>query len=90
MDIRIRGAREYNLKDVHVQFGDGITVVAGVSGSSQASLVFDTFYYEAHRRFLDVFLYSRGGQRLAPTSVKEITGLHRLYSASFSASLVDI
>lgn len=75
MDIQIRGAREHNLKNVDVEFGDGLTVVTGVSGSGKTSLVFDTLYHEAHRRFLDVYLYGRGGQRLAPANVEQITGL---------------
>jgi excinuclease ABC subunit A len=75
MDIRIRGAREHNLKNVDVRFGDGLTVVTGVSGSGKTSLVFDTLHHEAHRRFLDVFLYGRSGQRLAPAKAEAITGL---------------
>ncbi len=75
MDIHIKGAREHNLKNIDVQLGDGLTVVTGVSGSGKTSLVFDTLYHEAHRRFLDVFLYGRGGERLAPASVDSIAGL---------------
>ena len=75
MDVRIRGASEHNLKNINVQIGDGLTVVTGVSGSGKTSLVFDTLYHEAHRRFLDVFLYGRSGQRLAPAKVEAITGL---------------
>jgi excinuclease ABC subunit A len=75
MDIRIRGASEHNLKDIDVQFGDGLTVVTGVSGSGKTSLVFDTLYHEGHRRFLDVLLYGRAGQRLAPANVEGVTGL---------------
>jgi excinuclease ABC subunit A len=75
MDIRIRGASEHNLKNINVQFGDGLTVVTGVSGSGKTSLVFDTLHHEAHRRFLDVFLYGRSGQRLNPAKVEAITGL---------------
>ncbi len=75
MDIRVKGAKEHNLKDIDVQFGDGLTVVTGVSGSGKTSLVFDTLYHEAHRRFLDVFSYGRGGQRLAQAKVETITGM---------------
>ena len=75
MDIRIRGASEHNLKNLDVHFGDGLTVVTGVSGSGKTSLVFDTLHHEAHRRFLDIFLYGRAGQRLAPANVTEIAGL---------------
>jgi len=75
MDIHVKGASEHNLKDIDVRFRDGLTVVTGVSGSGKTSLVFDTLYHEANRRFLDVFLYGRGGQRLAPANVEKITGL---------------
>ena len=75
MDIQIQGAKEHNLKNVNVRFGDGLTVVTGVSGSGKTSLVFDTLHHEAHRRFLDVFLYGRSGQRLAPAEVETITGI---------------
>jgi len=75
MEIRIRGAREHNLKNIDIEFSDGLTVVTGVSGSGKTSLVFDTLYHEAHRRFLDVYLYGRGGQRLTPAKVEQITGL---------------
>jgi excinuclease ABC subunit A len=75
MDIRIRGAREHNLKDLEVRFGDGLTVVTGVSGSGKTSLVFDTLHHEAQRRLLEVVLYGRSGQRLAPAQVEAITGL---------------
>ncbi|MBN1566727.1 MAG: ATP-binding cassette domain-containing protein [Acidobacteria bacterium] len=75
MDIRIKGAGEHNLKNVDVRFGDGLTVVTGVSGSGKSSLVFDTLYHEAHRRFLDVYLYGKSRQRLAPARVESISGL---------------
>ena len=75
MNIKIKGAREHNLKNIDASFGDGLTVVTGVSGSGKSSLVFDILYHEAHRRFLDVLLYGRSGQRLAPASVESISGL---------------
>ncbi len=75
MDIQIRGAREHNLKNLDVQFGDGLTVVTGVSGSGKTSLVFDTLHHEAQRRLYEVILYGRAGHRLAPAQVEAITGL---------------
>ncbi|MGD8506570.1 MAG: ATP-binding cassette domain-containing protein [Candidatus Bathyarchaeota archaeon] len=75
MNIQIRGASEHNLKNIDVQFGDGLTVVTGVSGSGKTSLVFDTLHHEAYRRFLDVFLYGRSGKRLAPAKVEAVTGV---------------
>ena len=72
MRITIQGANEHNLKDVDVEIGDGLTVVTGVSGSGKTSLVFDTLYHEARRRFLEVFSL---GERLSPADVRVITGL---------------
>jgi excinuclease ABC subunit A len=73
--IRVTGARENNLRDVDVEFGDGLTVVTGVSGSGKTSLVFETIYHEARRRFQDVYEFGRTSQRFNPANVDEITGL---------------
>jgi len=52
--IRVRGARENNLKNLDVDIPkDKLVVVTGVSGSGKTSLVFDTIYAEAQRRFLE-------------------------------------
>ncbi len=78
MDIRIRGARENNLKGIDVDLGDGLTVVTGISGSGKTSLVFDTLYHEARRRLLDIISTSRPGgwrHQLVPAQVESITGL---------------
>ena len=75
MPVYIQGAAEHNLRDVDVEFGDGLTVVTGVSGSGKTSLVFDTLYHEAHRRFLDIFTLGSSAQRLAPARVRSIAGL---------------
>jgi excinuclease ABC subunit A len=75
MSIHIRGAGEHNLQDIDVEFGDGLTVVTGVSGSGKTSLVFDTLYQEARRRFLEVFSLGSTGLRLSPARVQAITGL---------------
>ena len=75
VDIKIRGASEHNLKSVDVEIGDGLTVVTGVSGSGKTSLVFDTMYHEARRRFLEVFALGSTGLRLPPAEVRSITGL---------------
>jgi excinuclease ABC subunit A len=73
--IRIRRAAEHNLHDIDAEFGDGLTVVTGVSGSGKTSLVFDTLYHEARRRLLDTLALGAGSQRLAPAKVESITGL---------------
>lgn len=65
----------HNLKGVDVVFGDGLTVVTGVSGSGKTSLVFDTLYHEARRRFLDVFSTGTRAARLAPANVESVIGL---------------
>ncbi len=75
MDIKIRGARENNLKSVDVDIGDGLTVVTGISGSGKTSLVFDTLYHEARRRFLDVFRSGSTQVRMPPADVRSITGV---------------
>ena len=72
MRIEVCGAQEHNLSNVDVEIGDGLTVVTGVSGSGKTSLVFDTIYHEARRRFMEVF---GGSLRLAPAQVRSITGL---------------
>ncbi|MCK4434261.1 hypothetical protein KAU92_02130, partial [Candidatus Bathyarchaeota archaeon] len=75
MNIKIRGASEHNLKSIDVEICDGLTVVTGVSGSGKTSLVFDTMYHEARRRFLEVFSTGTQAARLAPANVSSITGI---------------
>jgi len=75
LEIKIRGARENNLKGCSVDIGDGLTVVTGVSGSGKTSLVFDSLYKEARRRFLEVFNAGRYAAHLTPAKVGSITGV---------------
>ncbi|HEY0964084.1 MAG TPA: excinuclease ABC subunit UvrA [Pseudomonadales bacterium] len=52
--VRVRGARENNLKDISVQMPrDALVVFTGVSGSGKSSLAFGTLYAEAQRRYLE-------------------------------------
>jgi excinuclease UvrABC ATPase subunit len=54
--IRIRGARENNLKNVSIDIPKNqITVFTGVSGSGKSSLVFDTIAAEAQRQLNETF-----------------------------------
>jgi excinuclease ABC subunit A len=54
--IVLDGVRVHNLKNVHVEIPLGrLTVVTGVSGAGKSSLVFDTLYAEAQRRYLQSF-----------------------------------
>ena len=76
--VRVRGAREHNLKGFDIDIPrDSIVAFTGVSGSGKSSLAFGTLYAEAQRRYFDsVAPYARRllNQDGTP-DVDEITGL---------------
>jgi excinuclease ABC subunit A len=76
--VRVRGAREHNLKHVDVELPrDCWVVFTGVSGSGKSSLAFGTLYAEAQRRYLEsVSPYARRlFHQMEVPAVDEIDGL---------------
>lgn len=76
--VRVRGAREHNLRDVDVDIPrDVLAVFTGVSGSGKSSLAFGTVYAEAQRRYFEsVAPYARRLiHQVGAPKVGEITGL---------------
>ncbi len=76
--VRVRGAREHNLKNLDVDIPrDALVVFTGVSGSGKSSLAFSTLYAEAQRRYLEsVSPYARRlFHQLAVPEVDAIDGL---------------
>jgi excinuclease ABC subunit A len=76
--VRVRGAREHNLKNVDVDIPrDALVVFTGISGSGKSSLAFGTLYAEAQRRYLEsVSPYARRlFDQMPVPEVDEIDGL---------------
>ncbi|MET0322038.1 MAG: excinuclease ABC subunit UvrA [Duganella sp.] len=76
--VRVRGAREHNLKNVDVDIPrNALVVFTGVSGSGKSSLAFGTLYAEAQRRYLEsVSPYARRlFHQMAVPEVDAIDGL---------------
>src|SRR5947199_7325243 len=76
--VRVRGAREHNLKNVDLRIPrEALVVFTGVSGSGKSSLAFGTLYAEAQRRYLEsVSPYARRlFHQLGVPEVDEIDGL---------------
>ncbi|MES2257146.1 MAG: excinuclease ABC subunit UvrA [Pseudomonadota bacterium] len=76
--VRVRGAREHNLKDIDVDIPrNALVVFTGISGSGKSSLAFGTLYAEAQRRYLEsVSPYARRLFHQMPVpEVQSIEGL---------------
>jgi excinuclease ABC subunit A len=89
--IRIQGAREHNLKNIHLEIPrQKLVVFTGLSGSGKSSLAFDTIFAEGQRRYLDTFsAYVRqfiGG--LERPDIDKIDGLSPVIALVQSARLI--
>src|SRR5476649_2886378 len=76
--IRIRGAREHNLKNINVDIPrDQLVVITGLSGSGKSTLAFDTVYAEGQRKYMEsLSAYARQFlDKLQKPDIDEIEGL---------------
>ncbi len=76
--IRVRGAKEHNLKDIDVTIPrDRLVVMTGLSGSGKSSLAFDTIFAEGQRKYMEsLSAYARQFlDQLKKPDVEEIEGI---------------
>ncbi|MCC7389785.1 MAG: excinuclease ABC subunit UvrA [Phycisphaerales bacterium] len=76
--IRVRGAREHNLKNIDVEIPrDRLVVITGLSGSGKSSLAFDTIFAEGQRKYMEsLSAYARQFlDQLKKPDVDEIEGI---------------
>jgi len=91
-NIKIRGAREHNLKNIDIDIPrDKFVVLTGLSGSGKSSLAFDTIYAEGQRRYVEsLSSYARMflGQMEKP-DVDNISGLSPAISIDQKSTVVN-
>src|SRR3984957_12235897 len=76
--IKIKGAREHNLKGINVEIlRDQLVVITGLSGSGKSTLAFDTVYAEGQRKYMEsLSAYARQFlDQLQKPDIDEIEGL---------------
>ncbi|MFM9959230.1 MAG: excinuclease ABC subunit UvrA [Phycisphaerales bacterium] len=76
--IRVRGAREHNLKNLHCDIPrDRLVVITGLSGSGKSSLAFDTIFAEGQRKYMEsLSAYARQFlDQLKKPDIDDIEGL---------------
>ncbi len=76
--IRVRGAREHNLKNIDVEIPrDRLVVITGLSGSGKSSLAFDTIFAEGQRKYMEsLSAYARQFlDQLKKPDVDEVDGI---------------
>ena len=76
--IRVRGAKEHNLKNVDIEIPrDKLVVMTGLSGSGKSSLAFDTIFAEGQRKYMEsLSAYARQFlDQLKKPDVEEIEGI---------------
>ncbi len=76
--IRVRGAREHNLKNITVEIPrDRLVVITGLSGSGKSSLAFDTIFAEGQRKYMEsLSAYARQFlEQLKKPDVEEVEGI---------------
>ncbi|MFG0283824.1 MAG: excinuclease ABC subunit A, partial [Phycisphaerales bacterium JB039] len=76
--IRVRGAREHNLRNIDVEIPrDRLVVITGLSGSGKSSLAFDTIFAEGQRKYMEsLSAYARQFlEQLKKPDVDEVEGV---------------